>query len=414
MKYGNSKIWGWTLVAFGVGLLLTVLYLNSVKRQVPVIFTPREMLVSLWEGYKREYIDEDGRTIDKQRENVTTSEGQSYSMLRAVWLDDREAFDKSWEWTQNNLARPQDNLFAWLFGKKPNGTYGVLTDEGGQNTASDADTDIALALVFAYSRWQDDKYLEAAQKIIQDIWTHEVVLIRGRPYLVANNVEKTKPGRLIVVNPSYFAPYAYRIFDEVDPNHNWLALADTSYEVIEKSSGAGLDKTQSAGIPPDWILLDRQTGNLMASDNKDLSTNYSFDAMRIPWRLAMDLRWFGEPRAKKLLESFEFFNEEWKERGALYASYSHAGDKMADFEAPSVYGGSLGHFLATDNESARQIYEWKLRSLFNSDTNAWKYPLSYYDDNWAWFGMALYHDTLPNIFATLSDKNWSSREVVNQ
>ncbi|MBI2030558.1 hypothetical protein HYT05_02970, partial [Candidatus Kaiserbacteria bacterium] len=35
--------------------------------------------------------------------------------------------------------------------------------------------------------------------------------------------------------------------------------------------------------------------------------------------------------------------------------------------------------------------------LFDPDTNTWRAPLSYYDANWVWFGMALYNDQLPDL-----------------
>jgi endoglucanase len=46
---------------------------------------------------------------------------------------------------------------------------------------------------------------------------------------------------------------------------------------------------------------------------------------------------------------------------------------------------------------AREIYEKKLSILYNSGNMSWRTPLSYYDTNWAWFGLALYHDMLVNL-----------------
>src|SRR3989338_2078064 len=51
----------------------------------PIVFSEQRMLYLLWEGYKEEYLEpETWRTLDKQRNNITTSEGQSYTMLRSV------------------------------------------------------------------------------------------------------------------------------------------------------------------------------------------------------------------------------------------------------------------------------------------------------------------------------------------
>ncbi len=108
-----SRLIGVTLIGAAVVLIGTVAYYNSQKRQVPIVFSPRAMLDALWGTYKKEYIS-NGRAIDRQRGDITTSEGQSYSMLRAVWLDDRSSFDESWEWTKTNLKRSDDHLFAWM------------------------------------------------------------------------------------------------------------------------------------------------------------------------------------------------------------------------------------------------------------------------------------------------------------
>jgi hypothetical protein len=56
-------------------------------------------------------------------------------------------------------------------------------------------------------------------------------------------------------------------------------------------------------------------------------------------------------------------------------------------------------------ETAEAIYNNKLQLLFNPDTNSWKVKLGYYDDNWAWFGIALYNSMLPNLAEQLTKTN---------
>jgi hypothetical protein len=102
-------------------------------RSAPLTFSPLEILGGTWYTYKLEGLEPGtGRTIDRSRGNITTSEGESYTMLRAVWMDDKPTFDTSWQWTKDNLHRPHDQLFAWLFGERPDGTYGVLTARAGR------------------------------------------------------------------------------------------------------------------------------------------------------------------------------------------------------------------------------------------------------------------------------------------
>ncbi len=392
------KTTGIILIVVAILVVTATAYHNSRKRQVPVVFSPKEMITALWNSYKSAYIESSsGRTIDRQQGNVTTSEGESYALLRSVWMDDKETFDRSWGWTKTFLRRPGDHLFSWLYGKHPDGSFGVLTEKGGDNAASDADTDIALALLFAYSRWGQTDYLVSAREIIRDIWRNEVVDIKGRPYLAANNLEKKYSREAIVVNPSYFAPYAYRVFAELDPQDNWEGLIDTSYAVLQASAAASAGASPSAGLPPNWALVNRSTAVIRPATAEGLTADYGFDALRVPWRIALDWRWYGEARARTTLASFAALEREWRSKGIIYGGYSHDGQATVPFEAPAMYGGSIGYFLVADPRNASEVYEQKLRALYDPDTSSWKRELSYYDDNWAWFGVALYHDLLPNL-----------------
>ena len=368
----------------------------------PEIYFKQNMLQSLWYHYKQDYMEKDTfRVLDKSKNNITTSEGESYAMLRSVWMDDKTTFDASWSWTKNNLAHKNDHLFSWLFGEKADGTYGVLTTLGGDHTATDADSDIAVALLFASHRWNDDSYRYQAKQIIQDIWTHEVGIINGKPYLLANNAEKSDLTKnTYIINPSYFSPYAYRMFAVVDPDHDWLGLVDTSYDVLAQTSTLPLDRNSSKGLTPDWIEINKKTGELSASKVDGLTTNFSYDALRTPWRITLDKEWYNEPRAVTYLHSLSFLSKEINVNGKIISNYSHDGVALETHDSPAVYGGTIGYFIYEDQNIAHDVYIRNLESLYNPDTFNWNTTLGYYDANWAWFGMALYNHALPNLYVT--------------
>ncbi|MBX4215397.1 hypothetical protein KW797_00380 [Candidatus Parcubacteria bacterium] len=395
---GTQRISGIILIAIALGIFLGTAYGEHLKQSSPIVFSKRAMLATLWEDYKQNYIEpESYRTLDRQQENITTSEGESYTMLRAVWQDDKSTFDVSLDWLNAHLKR-KDNLFSWLYGRRPNGTLGVVSEKGGANSAADADTDIALALLFAHARWGEARYLDEARAVIASIWEHEVITIKGTPYLAANSVEKTSKSPYVLLNPSYFAPYAYRIFADADPAHPWEKVADSSYAIIDKSLAAPFDKEKSVGLPPNWIYLDRVTGAITASPDSD----YGFDAMRVPWRLALDYVWFGEPNAKRTLEKLSFLGKEWDKRERLPMVYAHDGTPVLADESPAFYGGTIGYFKVAEPREAQKIYRDKLEVLYSPDKQGWKEFMSYYDDNWAWFGIALTENALPNLTATLA------------
>lgn len=397
------------IVAATLGGVLALGRTIAASDAVPYVFSPTTMLDVLWTRYKESYVSEDGRTTDwEQRGGVTTSEAQSYTMLRAVWVDDKETFDAAWQWTQEHLqVRPNDHLFAWLYGARNDGTEGILVSEGGMNTASDADTDIALALVYAGSRWGDEKYFIEAYQIIDDIWEHEVVIVAGKPYLAAHTVAPTPNVRHVILNPSYFAPYAYRAFAPVDPRHQWMGLVDTSYEVLQESSTMTLAGEEGAGLPPNWIFLDLRTAELSAVETvlpnePEGRSAYGYDAMRIPWRLTLDARWHNEERARSVMRQMRPLSEYWGIHGWIPAVFTHDGEAFERKEVPAAYGGAIGYFLIVQPSLAEAVFENKLRSLYAPEFGAWRDHLGYFGENWAWFGMALYYDAVPNL-ARLND-----------
>jgi endoglucanase len=237
--------------------------------------------------------------------------------------------------------------------------------------------------------------LADAKAIVGDIWRLEVVDVAGKPVVASNNQEKGDKQQ-VVINPSYFAPYAYRTFAQVDPNNNWLGAVDSSYEILDKSTTARLDKGESAGLPPDWIQVNRTTGDVTPPVSGQ-TTNYGYDAIRIPFRVALDQRWNDEPRARAYLEKLKFLGEQWSQDRKLMATYGHDGKPVDNYEAPAAYGTAPGYFEVINPSQAEQVFTDKLKILYNPDDRKWKDNLSYYDSNWAWFGIALHENALPNL-----------------
>jgi len=395
------RLIGYALVGVALILVVVAVYVGGTRRTVPLVFSPPQLLGTTWRNYKAHYIEAStGRTLDPSRGNITTSEGQSYTMLRAVWQDDQATFDQSWQWTKDNLHRPNDRLSAWLFGKRADGTYGILTTQGGLNNATDADQDIALALVFAYARWQNTQYLGDARVIANDIWDKDVVTIGGKPYLAADDVELSASSTSALINVSYINPVAYRVFAAIDPKHPWMTLLTNSYDLIGKTITAPLGGTQAGALPPDWVRINKKTGALSAAVGST-TTNYSYDALRLPWRLALDYQWYKDPRDAQLLGQLTALGQLWRQNGMLPSVITHDGTATDSSEAPAMYGGSIGYFIVADQQDAADVYNKKLQYLYDPGTNAWVTPLSYYDDNWAWFGIALYNQLLPNLYASL-------------
>lgn len=395
MKQHLRLIIGIGLITLGLLIGLFLLYENSPYSQVTRPFSPYSILTSSWGKYKTQFINQDGRVLDNTQDDITTSEGQSYAMLRAVWVDDKATFDQVWQWTSTTLNRPDDNLFGWRWGKRADQSYGFIED-GGENAASDADSDIALALILASRRWNDQKYLDQAKPILTDLWEVETATVKGQRYLIAGNWASNN--NQIIINPSYFAPYAWRIFAEVDKEHDWASLIDPAYQLLNLAGQDKLDKTTATGLPPDWLAMNRQTGQISATDLPNLTTNYSYDAMRIPFRIALDYRWSEDPQARDYLaKSFQGLGQIYAQNGVIYAGYTHDGQSLDQTESPSMYSTLMGYFLTAQPDQAERIYQEKIIRLYSTAQDTFREELPYYDQNWLWFGTALYHNFLSDF-----------------
>lgn len=370
---------------------------------------PNVILETLWLEYRDAYIQKDGRTIDRNRDYVTTSEGQSYGLLKAVLMDDKPTFDKVLRWSNNNLRkRPSDRLYAWQWGQDSEGGWGIMESMGGLNSATDSDQDIALALLMAYKRWNDPYYNKEAIKLLSDIWDHEVVIVNDRPYLVAGNwaTEEEFP----TINPSYYSMAAYPLFAEADPEHDWLALRDTSYDVLFSLSSeyedSPLNSEFKGVLPPDWIALDPINETLVLPLHADKTTNFSDDAIRVPWRVALDYKWNRYDRAFEYLKTMDKLKTSWEENNSIYSEYDAEGNIVNDWETNSTYGATIGYFSVIEPEIARQIYIKKIISLYDRDAERFyvQNNLGYYDENWVWFGIALYQDQIPNLYKIIESK----------
>ena len=137
------------------------------------------VLAASWQSYRQQFISPEGRVVLPERDGGTISEAQAYALLRAVWAGDEATFVRVYAWTVNNLCRP-DHLLAWHWGRRPDGSWGVLD----ANTASDGDLDYALALILAARRgWRAPPdlpdYRAQAREVLAAILEKEVVALPG-------------------------------------------------------------------------------------------------------------------------------------------------------------------------------------------------------------------------------------------
>ena len=349
-----------------------------------------DQLFRSFRTYKKFFFRDYGQIIDPDT-GVTTSEGQSYAMLRAVWLGDREAFDGAWDWTQDHLQfRTDDALISWKW---------VLDKLEDSTNATDADEDIALALIFAAKRWNEPAYMESAVEIVSDLGDHAVVEIDGLSYFLPAHWESVEQWNGYLFNPSYLSPATYRIFADIDPDHDWDKVARDSYVILDRI--AEMDGHETP-LPSDWLLVDKETGALSsAGEYFDYDVDrFSYDAFRTLFRVSLDYQWFGTSAAKRYLDQINtFLVPRYEAEGALPTAFSPAGEIVLGYQTTAIDAGYLASFMLNrDPDIAERFYEERFGSRYDEDGSYWgddKY--SYYDANWAWFATAMHAGVLVNL-----------------
>jgi endoglucanase len=346
-----------------------------------------------WQSYAGRFISPEGRVVLSERGGESISEAQAYALLRALWAGDEAAFARVYAWTREHLSRAGtqgDHLLAWHWGRREDGAWGVLD----WNTAADADLDYAMALWLAARRgWQAPapwpEYAAEARAVARDILEKEVVrLPNGDLLLTPGNWHEFEPSYLI--NPSYFSPAAYQLFGRAGLDHRWPALHQAVYPLLARLTRKVGDMA-GVGLFPDWVRVEA-AGDFVLAPTR--GTNFGWEAVRLPWRLALDRLWFGEEQAARLLgrDFLPFFQEKWQAKGRLVAVYSFEGQPLVKYESPVLYAGVLAAALAADEpDFARQLAE-KILSFYREkdDVAYFVEPDNYYANNWAWLGLALY------------------------
>lgn len=357
--------------------------------------SPKHVLAVTWDTYKKNFISTAGFTNDKTTQGLhVTSEGQSYALLRSVLMGDKATFNSVLNWTVKTMKNSDTNLFASEYGDNKNGKQGIINN----NTATDADEDMTLSLIFAYKQWGNPSYLTQAKDMMNNIWKYETVEIGGKRYVVAGNWASQKQNSTYTINPSSLSPYAYRIFAKIDKSHNWMSLVDTSYDLLQKCSNAPLSNKTSAHIPPERCGLDKN-GNIVPATAIANSSDYSYDAVRTLWRVALDYTYYKDKRALLYLESMPLWTQEWKNKQEIYAIYTHEGIAKVNTESLAQYGIQMAYFSTIDKNISEDIYEKKILTQYNFANGQvyWGDKNNYYDQNWVWFATAL----LSNNFARI-------------
>jgi endo-1,4-beta-D-glucanase Y len=426
------------LATIGIPFLFVLYCVRDNSDSVPYLFSPdivpratykisetlageiEKEIQRSWSEWKYTQIvkaDDGYRVRGGVDEHSTVSEGQAYGMLFATFFNEQTTLDGLWSYAKKKLNK--NGLMSWHIRSD-----GSIVD---YTAATDADQDIAMALILAcyksdqhvYSKASKEKESLSQWKIVKHDYCKDAkgVIKALYEYTIAkpsNSVSKNTgflkkyevlPGDMWnwqeyqdgIINPSYFSPGYYKVFSDFlsqqgEHEHlQWIKVRDRSYELLNLLQS---NSQNCSGLVPNWANL---KGEPITRTGKAINDTYwGYDASRIVWRLSLDYAWYQEKRAENALKKIgNFFASlpeektfsEFKMNGeivnaqyssALFGSMALNSIIFTKSLKPVSCGEAKGSLLSTNEKRIRAV-------LSNKD----KHPYTYYGNAWRLFSLLL-------------------------
>lgn len=322
------------------------------------------------------------------------SEGVGYGLLMAVMMDDQATFDTIYDAAYTVMLDERTGLLNWRVANT-----GEIV---GYSSATDAEEDVAAALIFAQTRvergeWAQHAgrpYGEQANALIDAMWEYEVA---DGKYLTPGD-EWAGAGQEIL-NLSYFAPAWYRIFDDFQGTDRWQKVITYGYRSLYLTEGADL------GLAPDWSTSDGDLAfdycDRTARPREACRYEMYYDAIRVPWRIGLDCLWFDDFRAC-----------EWSRKSAAFLAslpdtqlarmYDMQGQPIISYQNELTTGMWLVAAMAAGDQEltaklAEQMYLYAGNALAEGYWGG--SPQYYFNQSLAWFGASLLSGDFQNLYA---------------
>jgi len=273
----------------------------------PSIVTQTEMnetIIGYYQEWKSKYLKKsDGEEIGNgyyinmkgtggSGVEVTTSEAHGYGMIIFALM---AGFDDSAKIYYDGMVNLYDlhrstinnNLMSWV----------IDPVNGNSDGATDGDMDIAYSFLLASNQWGSDGIIQYKAKA-------DSMINLG---LKGNDVRKSGSKRttlgdwdrsLYNTRPSDWMADHMRAYYSLTKDLFWLEAADTIYSLINQISSSHSTIT---GLMPDFVVnkipIPAEPEFLEAQTDGD----YSWNACRFPWRIAVDYAHYGTATAKEHL-----------------------------------------------------------------------------------------------------------------
>jgi endo-1,4-beta-D-glucanase Y len=263
--------------------------------------------------------------------SLTVSEAHGYGMLITAFMAGHDAgaratFDGMVRYFRAHPTESSPDLMAWSQDVDCN-------DNQGQSSATDGDLDIAYALLLADRQWGSDgaiDYRGEAQKVMRALRNQNVD--SSASYVLLGDWPSPGTHEYDATRTSDFMPGHFRSFAALGGNSDWNQIATRTYQMVAELQS---NHAPSTGLLPDFVV-DPTDGPAPAEPGfleRDVDGEYSYNACRDPWRIALDFLVSGDSRAKSAMQKINTWlkSETGGDPDAIAAGYRLGGAPLGQF-----------------------------------------------------------------------------------
>lgn len=266
--------------------------------------------------------------------SITTSEAHGYGMIIFALMaghepDARAIFDGFFNMFDQHRSVVNDANMSWIIAADE-------SPEGDSGSATDGDLDIAYALLLADVQWGSGgavDYAGEAQRVMLDgvlgslVKWHNLWLRLGD--WDGDDDFGTRSSDWMVDHLRAFAAAT-----EGEEAQAFRDMAGTVYAIIDALQA---EHSPATGLVPDFVLDQWPPHPAPEGYLDEPFVDFSENACRLPWRLAMDWGLYGTLDAKRVLDPMvEFVRAETGDRPELFLGRYHLDGTPQDSVAHSV------------------------------------------------------------------------------
>ena len=291
-----------------------------------------DFVAQWYQNWKSKYLVDCNGMIMPSTENSGTSkvEAQGFAMISVAYMADKATFDGLYAFYKNKIQSNSCGLMAWHV------SCGGVNDGG---AATDGDIDVAAGLVVAHWQWPNDGYDEKLNEVLGNLKTMIADCSGGLKAVYPGCGGNFRWGGCNETDISYYEPAFFRYFAQYSGDDVWNQLADSTHTIRDNAADG------NTGLVPDWQSVEGRAGA------GSRSGNFAFDAIRTPFKHALDYLWNGNEKAGAWCKKIT----DWANSqgiGSIVDGYTLSGSRTSNNHNMAVIGSLAVCALANEQSVA--------------------------------------------------------------